>query len=175
MARALQPACHQLQITAVWGSSCLSEHPVDSSRITCSGILQSWCSTCCCLPPPGVHTCVEVEGYNVCTVRSPHESLTMPFNWVAGPATTQSEFFKGKLQPASTPDTYLSRHGALNYGREAMPLPIHDHVNSLQVCQLQQHAKPQKRGPASFSTLRLSVLCPCCYLQWWDDQLWRTA
>lgn len=43
----------------------------------------------------GVHTCVEVEGHNVCTVRTPHDTVSMPFNWVAGPATTQAEFFKG--------------------------------------------------------------------------------
>jgi hypothetical protein len=48
--------------------------------------------------PAGVNTCVEVEGHNVCTVRAPHETVSLPFNWVAGPATTQSEFFKGKAQ-----------------------------------------------------------------------------
>lgn len=50
---------------------------------------------CCWLYHAGVQVCVDVEGHNVCTVRSPNEIVSMPFNWVAGPATTQSEFFKG--------------------------------------------------------------------------------
>lgn len=42
---------------------------------------------------------MEVEGHNVCTVRAKeNDTVSLPFNWVAGPATTQSEFFKGKAQ-----------------------------------------------------------------------------
>lgn len=45
-----------------------------------------------------VATCVEVDGFNSLLVRSASEASSMQFNWVAGPATTQGEFFKGEQQ-----------------------------------------------------------------------------
>jgi hypothetical protein len=47
------------------------------------------------LCPADVGTCVEVDGFNSLLVRSANEASSMQFNWVAGPATTQGEFFKG--------------------------------------------------------------------------------
>lgn len=46
----------------------------------------------------GVPACVEIDGHNSLVVRTPSEASAMQFNWVAGPATTQAEFFKGELQ-----------------------------------------------------------------------------
>jgi hypothetical protein len=40
-----------------------------------------------------------VDGFNSLLVRSANEASSMQFNWVAGPATTQGEFFKGAHQP----------------------------------------------------------------------------
>jgi hypothetical protein len=48
-----------------------------------------------------VATCVEVDGFNSLLVRSPSEASSMEFNWVAGPATTQAEFFKGGHGPVA--------------------------------------------------------------------------
>ncbi|KAF6259051.1 P-loop containing nucleoside triphosphate hydrolase protein [Scenedesmus sp. NREL 46B-D3] len=43
---------------------------------------------------PELASCVEVDGFNSLLVRSASEASNMEFNWVAGPATTQAEFFK---------------------------------------------------------------------------------
>lgn len=40
-------------------------------------------------------TCLEVDGYDSLLVTSGSDTTSMQFNWVAGPATTQSDFFKG--------------------------------------------------------------------------------
>jgi hypothetical protein len=56
-------------------------------------------AACACLTwlwSADVATCVEVDGFNSLLVRSPSEASSMEFNWVAGPATTQAEFFKGE-------------------------------------------------------------------------------
>lgn len=66
----------------------------------------------------------------MCTVRSPNETVSMPFNWVAGPATTQSEFFKGASAAAVLSQPIVHSLPLIHLSQQSSWRPLQELVNS---------------------------------------------